>query len=43
MSNKNLYNIHIFALFIMSTGFMVHVMLIPTLLNEAKRDSWIRA
>jgi spore germination protein KB len=41
MSSRSLYNIHFFALIIMSTGFMVHVLLIPTLLSVAKRDAWI--
>ncbi|WP_163100291.1 endospore germination permease [Peribacillus alkalitolerans] len=41
MSSKSLYNIHIFALVIMSTGFMVHVLLIPVLLFMGNRDSWI--
>jgi spore germination protein KB len=41
MTSKSLYNIHFFALIIMSTGFMVHVLLIPTLLSVAKRDAWI--
>lgn len=41
MNNKVISAIHIYILLIMSTGFMVHVLIIPTLLSTSMRDSWV--
>ncbi|MGG0719040.1 endospore germination permease [Robertmurraya massiliosenegalensis] len=41
MNTKLISAIHIYALMIMSTGFMVHVLIIPILLSTSNRDSWL--
>jgi len=38
---KRIYSIHIYTLLIMSTGFMVHVLLHPVILTSSKRDAWV--
>lgn len=41
MSQKVIQSTHIYTLLIMSTGFMVHVLLHPIILTVSKRDSWV--
>lgn len=41
MNGKMISAIHIYVLMIMSTGFMVHVLIIPILLSTSNRDSWL--
>ncbi|WP_449537376.1 endospore germination permease [Ferdinandcohnia sp. Marseille-Q9671] len=41
MNGKLISAIHIYVLMIMSTGFMVHVLLIPILLSTSNRVSWL--
>ncbi|WP_182103246.1 endospore germination permease [Niallia taxi] len=41
MIQKVIHSTHIYILIIMSTGFMVHVLLHPTILTVSKRDSWV--
>lgn len=41
MIQKVIHSTHIYILLIMSTGFMVHVLLHPIILTVSKRDSWI--
>lgn len=41
MNEKLIHAIHIYILLIMSTGFMVHVLIIPVLLSTSNRDSWL--
>ncbi|MGM0865162.1 MAG: endospore germination permease [Bacillota bacterium] len=41
MNQKMIQAIHIYILFIMSTGFMVHVLIIPALLSTSNRDAWL--
>ncbi|WP_433959145.1 endospore germination permease [Cytobacillus horneckiae] len=43
MSRRLIQSLHIYVLLIMSTGFMVHVLVIPTLLSTSSRDSWLTA
>ena len=38
---KVIHSTHIYVLLIMSTGFMVHVLLHPVILTVSKRDSWL--
>ncbi|MGG1674746.1 endospore germination permease [Neobacillus sp. NRS-1170] len=38
---KVIYSVHMYILLIMSTGFMVHVLLHPVVLTSSKRDAWI--
>jgi spore germination protein KB len=41
MNGKLISAVHIYVLMIMSTGFMVHVLIIPVLLSTSNRDSWL--
>ncbi|GAK07732.1 endospore germination permease [Geomicrobium sp. JCM 19038] len=41
MNIGRLQPIHIYILIIIATGFMVHVLLMPSLLNSAGRDAWL--
>lgn len=41
MNNKVIQSIHIYILLIMSTGFMLHVLVLPSILSSAHRDSWL--
>ncbi|MGG0175690.1 GerAB/ArcD/ProY family transporter [Gottfriedia acidiceleris] len=41
MNKKLIYSVHIYVLLIMSTGFMLHVFIIPSLLTSSYRDSWV--
>ncbi|UPM53735.1 GerAB/ArcD/ProY family transporter [Gottfriedia acidiceleris] len=41
MNKKFIYSVHIYILLIMSTGFMLHVFIVPSVLTSALRDSWI--
>ncbi|WP_077618436.1 endospore germination permease [Bacillus sinesaloumensis] len=41
MNGKLISAVHIYVLLIMSTGFMVHVLIIPVLLTTSNRDSWL--
>jgi spore germination protein KB len=41
MNGKVINAVHIYVLMIMSTGFMVHVLIIPILLSTSSRDSWL--
>ncbi|EZH65461.1 hypothetical protein DH09_17710 [Bacillaceae bacterium JMAK1] len=41
MDIGKLLPIHIYILIIVATGFMVHVLLMPSLLNSAGRDAWL--
>ncbi|GAK02234.1 hypothetical protein JCM19037_454 [Geomicrobium sp. JCM 19037] len=41
MESKFLQPIHLYILMIISTGFMVHVLIIPSLLSVAGRDAWL--
>lgn len=41
MNKKFIYSTHIYILLIMSTGFMLHVFVVPTVLTSAHRDSWV--
>jgi spore germination protein KB len=41
MIQKVIQSTHIYILLIMSTGFMVHVLLDPAILTSSKRDSWV--
>ncbi|MEC1157434.1 MULTISPECIES: GerAB/ArcD/ProY family transporter [Cytobacillus] len=41
MNQKVIQSVHIFILLIMSTGFMVHVLIIPTILSTSNRDAWL--
>ncbi|MEH7114289.1 MULTISPECIES: endospore germination permease [Bacillaceae] len=41
MSQKVIHSTHVYILLIMSTGFLVHVLLHPIILTVSKRDSWI--
>lgn len=41
MNQKLIQSIHIYILLIMSTGFMVHVLIVPILLTSSHRDSWL--
>ncbi|AOH56630.1 hypothetical protein ABE28_019865 [Peribacillus muralis] len=41
MKNVNLKSIHVYLLTIISTGFMVHVLILPNILTAAGRDAWI--
>ncbi|MGP4079133.1 GerAB/ArcD/ProY family transporter [Pseudalkalibacillus sp. R45] len=36
-----IHSVHIYILLIMSTGFMVHVLIIPTILSTSNRDAWL--
>lgn len=38
---KVIYSVHMYILLILSTGFMVHVLLHPVVLTSAKRDAWV--
>lgn len=41
MNQKIIQAVHIYILLIMSTGFMVHVLIIPALLSTSNRDAWL--
>ncbi|MED3562146.1 endospore germination permease [Bacillus xiapuensis] len=41
MNKKVIQSTHIYILIIMSTGFMVHVLLHPVVLTSSRRDSWV--
>lgn len=41
MNRKMIQAVHIYILLIMSTGFMVHVLIIPALLSTSNRDAWL--
>ncbi|MFD4706363.1 endospore germination permease [Gottfriedia sp. NPDC058432] len=41
MNKKFIYSTHIYILMIMSTGFMLHVFIVPSVLTSTHRDSWI--
>lgn len=41
MNGKLIRAVHIYILMLMSTGFMVHVLIIPVLLSTSHRDSWV--
>ncbi|MEH7484772.1 endospore germination permease [Neobacillus drentensis] len=41
MNQKVIQSAHIYVLLIMSTGFMVHVILLPSILTSSGRDSWL--
>lgn len=41
MNQKIIQSVHIYILLIMSTGFMVHVLIIPALLSTSNRDAWL--
>lgn len=41
MDKKFIYSVHIYILLIMSTGFMLHVFIVPSVLTSTHRDSWI--
>jgi spore germination protein KB len=41
MDQKVIQSVHIYVLLIISTGFMVHVLTIPTILSTSNRDAWI--
>ncbi|MGD6959788.1 GerAB/ArcD/ProY family transporter [Rossellomorea aquimaris] len=41
MNKRSIYLIHIFSIIILSSGLMVHVLILPSLLSAGKRDSWI--
>ncbi|MED1467593.1 endospore germination permease [Bacillus salipaludis] len=41
MIQKVIHSTNIYILLIMSTGFMVHVLLHPVILTSSKRDSWL--
>lgn len=41
MVKKAIYPAHLYFLLILSTGFMVHVLLHPIILTSSKRDSWV--
>ncbi|URM34818.1 endospore germination permease [Cytobacillus firmus] len=41
MNQKVIQSLHIYILQIISTGFLVHVLILPILLSTAKRDSWL--
>jgi spore germination protein KB len=41
MNQKVIQSVHIYILIIMSTGFMVHVLIIPTILSTSNRDAWL--
>lgn len=38
---KVIYSVQMYILLILSTGFMVHVLLHPVVLTSAKRDAWV--
>ncbi|MBT2686748.1 endospore germination permease [Bacillus sp. ISL-47] len=41
MNQKVIQSFHIYILQIISTGFLVHVLILPILLSTSKRDSWL--
>ncbi|MCM3706447.1 MULTISPECIES: endospore germination permease [Cytobacillus] len=41
MNQRVIQSVHIYILQIISTGFLVHVLILPILLSTAKRDSWL--
>ena len=41
MNKKLIQSIHIYVLIIMSTGFMQHVFIVPSILTSSLRDSWV--
>jgi len=41
MVKRVIYPAHIYFLLMLSTGFMVHVLLHPIILTSSKRDSWV--
>jgi len=41
MNEKLISAVHVYVLMMMSTGFMVHVLIIPILLSTSFRDSWL--
>ncbi|MEC5308495.1 endospore germination permease [Bacillus thuringiensis] len=41
MKQKLIQPIHIYILLMLSSGFMVHVLVLPNILITAKRDAWI--
>lgn len=41
MNEKLIQAVHIYVLVIMSTGFMVHVLIIPAILTSSNRDAWL--
>ncbi|MGM0836575.1 MAG: GerAB/ArcD/ProY family transporter [Bacillota bacterium] len=41
MNKNTLYIIHIFSIIILSSGLMVHVLILPSLLSAANRDAWV--
>jgi len=41
MMNRLIKPLHGYFLMIISTGFMVHVLILPNILTAAKRDSWV--
>ncbi|WP_088067216.1 GerAB/ArcD/ProY family transporter [Gottfriedia luciferensis] len=41
MNKKMIQSVHIYVLLIMSTGFMLHVFIVPSVLTSSLRDSWV--
>ncbi|WP_285767480.1 GerAB/ArcD/ProY family transporter [Peribacillus sp. SI8-4] len=41
MTNVKLKSAHVYILMIMSTGFMLHVLILPNILTAAGRDAWV--
>lgn len=41
MNQKVIQSFHIYILQIISTGFLVHVLILPIILSTSKRDSWL--
>jgi len=41
MNNRVIQSLHIYILLIMSTGFMLHVFIVPSILTSSHRDSWV--
>lgn len=41
MLKRVIYPVHIYFLLMLSTGFMVHVLMQPIILTSSKRDSWV--
>ncbi|PEK98137.1 endospore germination permease [Bacillus sp. AFS017336] len=43
MNNKTIQAVHVYFLLLLSSGFMLHVIIIPSLLTTSHRDSWLTA
>ncbi|MEH6995398.1 GerAB/ArcD/ProY family transporter, partial [Neobacillus drentensis] len=41
MNQKVIQSAHIYVLLIISTGFMVHLLLLPNILTTSGRDAWL--